>query len=329
MKNKIKAVTIGDIHGIGIKLLINLWKFKRKKIGKFILISNYELFKNYVKKNNINLSFSRIDDPSDIKIISNKCLSIYNIKAEDNIINSYNSIKKAYLLTKKNKCNSIITLPINKEKIIKKIDHTFIGQTEFLQKLDKKKYSNMIFYSKKIIVTTLTTHIPLSKINYYLKQKKIIYQKIYSLNESLIKDFNILNPKLVICGINPHAGENGEIGNEEKRFLHPIINELNNNGINIYGPLSSDTIFNSINRIKFDCFVCIYHDQALIPFKLLDEFKGVNYTGSLDVIRTSPVHGTAYDLIDKNYASDKSLINSFILADKIYQNRLRYKLVTS
>ena len=147
MLKTIKAVTIGDINGIGIKLLINLWKFKKNKIGKFILISNYNLFKKYIDNNNINLPYSKIDDFADIKKIFNKYLPIFDIKADNNILNSYYSIKKAYFLTKKNFCNSLITLPINKEKIIKNIDNTFIGQTEFLQKLDNKKYSNMIFYS--------------------------------------------------------------------------------------------------------------------------------------------------------------------------------------
>ena len=327
MNQIIKAVTIGDMNGIGIKLLINLWKFKRNKIGKFILITNYKLFKKYIKKNNIKLSYKEINNFSDINKIYNNFLPIFNIEANNHISNTYNSIKKAYFLTKNNLCSSMITLPINKEKIVKNIDNKFVGHTEFLQKLDKKKITNMIFFSKKIIVSPLTTHIPLNKINYYLKNKKIIYQKIYSLNESLKKDFKISNPKLVICGINPHAGENGILGNEEKQFLQPILKKLIFNNIKIHGPLSSDTIFMKGNREKYDCFICIYHDQALIPFKLLSEFKGVNYTGSLDVIRTSPDHGTAYSLQDKNKANDNSLFNSFILADKIYQNRLRYKFI--
>ena len=324
MHKTIKAVTIGDINGIGIKLLINLWKYKKNKIGKFILVTNFHLFKKYIDKNNINLSFLKINDLSDVSKIFDKYMPIFNISADNNISNSYLSIKKSYSLTKNNDCNALITLPINKEKIIKKIDKSFIGQTELLQKLDNKKYSNMIFYSKKIIVTTLTTHIPLNKINFYLKQKINIYNKILSLNESLIKDFNLLNPKLVICGINPHAGENGTLGNEEIILLKPIINKLKKNGIKIYGPFSADTIFNIKNRLKYDCFICIYHDQALIPFKLLSGFKGVNYTGSLSIIRTSPDHGIAYDLVNIKNANDNSLINSFVLAEKIYRNRLSH-----
>ena len=167
MNQIIKAVTIGDMNGIGIKLLINLWKFKRNKIGKFILITNYKLFKKYIKKNNIKLSYIEINDFSDIKKTYNNFLPIFNIEANNHISNTYNSIKKAYFLTKINLCSSIITLPINKEKIAKNIDNKFVGHTEFLQKLDKKKFANMIFFSKKVIITTLTTHIPLNKINYH------------------------------------------------------------------------------------------------------------------------------------------------------------------
>ena len=181
MPNKIKAVTIGDIDGIGIRLLINLWKFKKNKIGEFILITNYNLFKKYIEKNNINLSILKINNHKNIKKVFDKYLPIFDIKADNNILNSYCSIKKSYFLTRNNICSSIITLPINKEKIVKNIDNSFIGQTELLQHLDKKKYSNMIFYSKNIIITTLTTHIPLNKINYYLKKNEIIYKKIYSL----------------------------------------------------------------------------------------------------------------------------------------------------
>ena len=167
----------------------------------------------------------------------------------------------------------------------------------------------------------LTTHIPLSKINYYLKQTQIIEKKIYSIYKTLKIDFNILKPKIAICGLNPHAGENGNIGKEEKIFLNPIIMKLIKKGVNIQGPFSADTIFNISNRKKYDCFICIYHDQALIPFKIFTENTGINFTGSLDIIRISPAHGTAYNLVNTNKASTKSLVNSFLFANKFLKNR--------
>ena len=328
MKN-IKAVTIGDIDGIGIKLLINLWKKRRKKIGNIILVSNFYIFQNFLKKNNIILPIYKINNFSKLDQIRKDKLPIFDIKAKNNISNTYKSLIVGFNLAKTKKCRALITLPINKEKIIKTLDKKFIGQTEFFQKLDRKKYSNMIFYSKKIIITSLTTHVPLKKISSIIKNKISIYKKILLINESLIKDLHILNPKIVICGINPHAGENGFLGKEEKNYLLPVIKKLNQNGINIKGPFSADSIFRSVNRNKYNCFIAIYHDQALIPFKIISEFEGVNFTGSLNIIRTSPQHGTAYDLLNIKKANNKSLLNSFLLAEKIYKNRSRYKIASS
>ena len=146
---------------------------------------------------------------------------------------------------------------------------------------------------------------------------------------SLKKDFKLKKFKIAVSGLNPHAGENGCIGNEEKKFLDPLIKKLIYNNIKIQGPFSPDTIFSIQNRSKYDCFICNYHDQALIPFKLLSGFEGVNYTGSLDIIRTSPDHGTAYNLKNIKKASNRSLINSFILAEKIYLNRWKRQVKNS
>ena len=125
----------------------------------------------------------------------------------------------AYSLAKKKWCSSIITLPLNKEKIIKNIDKKFIGQTELFQKLDKKNHSNMFFYSNKIIISSLTTHIPLKKVAKTLSNNNLIYQKIILINKTLINDFRIPNPKIALSGINPHAGEKGAIGNEEEKYF--------------------------------------------------------------------------------------------------------------
>ena len=179
----------------------------------------------------------------------------------------------------------------------------------------------MIFYSKNLIVSTLTTHTQLNNINYFLRQKKNIYNKIYLINKTLKKDFKISDPKIAICGINPHAGEKGNFGKEEGKYIIPVIKTLRKKNIKIDGPFSPDTFFNKINIKKFDCFICTYHDQALIPFKLITNFEGVNYTGSLDIIRTSPTHGTAENIKNIKNANNKSLINAFLLAEKIYINK--------
>ena len=127
---------------------------------------------------------------------------------------------------------------------------------------------------------------------------------------------------MIISGLNPHAGENGLIGKEEKETINPILSKLRKKGVNIKGPFSADSMLIKKNLNKFDCFIFIYHDQALIPFKYISQFAGVNYTGNLDIIRTSPDHGTAYNLIGTNKYSNKSLINCYKLVNKIYKNRL-------
>ena len=180
----------------------------------------------------------------------------------------------------------------------------------------------MILFHKKIIISTITTHIEINKVSKIISNKVFLSNQIINLNKTLKKDFNIVNPKMIISGINPHAGENGELGNEENKIITPTIKKLKKLGININGPISADSMLINRNLRKYDCFIYIYHDQALIPFKYISQFTGVNYTGNLDIIRTSPDHGTAYDLIGKKYISDTSFLNCYKLINKIYKNRI-------
>ena len=323
MNNNFFAITIGDIEGIGIELLIKLWK--NKKNNNFILFSNKEILNNFFKKNNIKIKLKIVNhylDKKKIKKIDfNNCLNIFDFSAKNNFENTYYSIIYSHKLTRLNYFKGIITLPLNKEKIIKNIDSKFIGQTEFFQKLDNKKISNMVFIYKKLIVVTLTTHIPLKKVNKILSKNNFIYNKIDNINKSLNRDFKIKKPKIAIAGINPHASENNTIGNDDEKILCPIIKKLKKKKINIIGPISADSLLSVKNMKKIDCFIFNYHDQALIPFKLLSKNKGVNFTSGLDVIRVSPDFGTAYDIIGKNIATTESLINCIKFIKKISNNR--------
>ena len=157
----------------------------------------------------------------------------------------------------------------------------------------------MIFIYKNYFFIPLTIHIKLKDVSKNFKNSKLIIDKIKSLNFTLLNDFQINNPKYAIAGINPHNGENGIISNEDEKLLSPIINELYKNNIKITGPISPDAIINKKNLKTYNCFIFTYHDQALIPFKLLSNYSGVNYTSNLDIIRVSPDHGTAYDMIGK------------------------------
>ena len=314
------AITIGDIKGIGIDILIKAQN--SNKINNYILFTNEKIINNYLKKSKIKLKINKINsDKKNIGFEKNK-INIFSYKARSLEENTFKSLEFAYKFCVNKICIGIITLPLRKDLIKNKIDKNFIGQTEFFQNIDKKDSVNMILFHKKIIVSPLTTHIEVKKISKIISNKKFLYKKIVSLYNSLKFDFMINKPKIIISGFNPHSGENGNIGQEEIKSLIPVIKKLKKNGISIYGPFSADSILVKENLKNYDCFVFMFHDQALIPFKYISQFSGVNYTSNLKIIRTSPDHGTAYNLVGTNKITDKSFINCFKLVKKIYKNRI-------
>ena len=177
----------------------------------------------------------------------------------------------------------------------------------------KKKLGIVLYFGRKNCKFS-------NKIKNFIN-KKFVEKKINIIIKSLKNDFNINFPKIVVSGLNPHSGENGRIGNEEINILIPIIKKLKKRRILIDGPVSSDSIFTDYNINKYDCIITTYHDQALIPFKILNFNDGVNFTSGLDIIRTSPCHGTAYKMVGKKIANEKSLFKAILLANKIFKNR--------
>lgn len=317
---KLIAITIGDINGIGIHILIEAWK--RKRVKNFILFTNINIFKKFIIKNNLKIQLNIINDNSKKINYVNDKLNIYTFKSHNLEDNTYKSLIFSYKYCIKKICIGLINLPMRKDLIKNKINKNFIGQTEFYQKIDNKKYSNMILFHKKIIISPLTTHIEVKKLSKKISNKQFLYNQILNLYNSLKKDFNFNKPKIIISGFNPHSGENGTIGQEEIKIIIPVIKKLKSNAVDIDGPISADSMLIKKNLKNYDCFLFVYHDQALIPFKFISQFTGVNYTGNLNVIRTSPDHGTAYDLIGSKNISDKSLINCFELIKRIYKNRI-------
>ena len=316
MTNNYILITIGDIDGIGIEILINL--FKKKKINNFILLTSETIFKNYLKINKVKLKIKKVDNLKNINILKNdKKFLFFNIFAKNKVENTYKSLISSYNIIKLYNFKGIINLPINKQKIIKNIDKNFVGQTEFYQKIDNKKNSNMMFIYKDLIITTLTTHIALSSIKRKISRKKFIFDKIKCLNKVLENKFKIEEPLIAISGLNPHSSENGTIGNDEAEYMIPQIKMLNKINIRVQGPFSADSILNVKNINKYKCFVFCYHDQALIPYKYISKNRGVNFTGGLSFIRTSLDHGTAYEIVGKNIAENKSLFNCFKLIKKM------------
>ncbi len=316
LNKKLICITIGDIEGIGIHLLLK--EFNKGKINNFILLTNINIFYKYIKfpKKKIN-----IVNESNLNNYDKMKLNIYNLKTKNKNTNTMDALRCAYELTKKRICIGILTLPLNKNKLNKSVNKNFIDQTSYFSNKDDKKFSNMVFYHKDKFFIPLTIHVELKKVHKLFKNEKIMVKKIQNLNTTIIEDFKIKKPKMLLAGINPHAGENETISKDDNKYLKPIIKKLTKQNIFINGPVSGDGVINNQNLKNYDVFIFTYHDQALIPFKILSNYEGVNFTSNLDIIRVSPSHGTAEKLIGSNKVISKGIINCFNLIRKIYKNR--------
>ena len=244
------------------------------------------------------------------------------IDVENNGEFCFQSLKLASELALENKIQAIVTSPVSK-KVLNDAGHNFSGQTEILEYFlsPNEKRAQMLFIANDLKVMLLTRHLALKDIK--LNKDDIISQtKI--LNDFLIKKYNIKNPKIALCALNPHAGEEGVLGREEIEILNPATKELNNLGINIVKPVSADALFARVGyeylnskEMSYDAIIACYHDQGLCPLKALAFNKAVNTTIGLKVIRTSPSSGTAYDIAGKNIANPESMVEAIKLALKL------------
>ena len=320
------AITMGEPGGINSEIFLKASK-EINKINNFIICDPSWIEKSlefFNKKKSINILDQNLDIKENyINIMPTKRKVIFKLGKPNKRNNSaiIESIDKAIYLAKNKKVSGIVTLPIYKKNLIED-GFKFPGHTEYLSYKDKSD-SLMVLMNKKLKVATVTTHIPITKISKSLN-KSLIIKKINILNESLIKDFKINSPKIAISSLNPHAGEEGRIGREEIDIIIPALKHLRRNNINVVGPLPADTLFNKDNLKEYDARLCMFHDQALIPIKTLDFFNGINFTSGLSFIRTSPDHGTAFNISGKNIANPSSLISSIKQAKIIAKNRQSY-----
>ena len=241
---------------------------------------------------------------------------------------AYMSLEAVTSDLKKGSIDALLTAPINKHNIQSK-DFNFPGHTEYLEKKfggDNKK-SLMILLNEKIRVALVTGHIPLSEVKQQLSTAGIL-EKITIFNKSLREDFGILRPRIAVLSLNPHAGDNGLIGNEEVSVIKPAIEEADKNGIWAFGPYAADGFFGAQTYQSFDGILAMYHDQGLAPFKTLAMDDGINFTAGLSVVRTSPAHGTAYDIAGKNEASENSFRQALYSLIDIYRCRIRHHTAT-
>jgi 4-phospho-D-threonate 3-dehydrogenase / 4-phospho-D-erythronate 3-dehydrogenase len=305
-------LTTGDPNGIGPEIILKIFEKNNHRNYDLFIAGNKKVFDYYSKLLGIkNIPVKKfIDVPLSpkYKIQPGKIDKLAGKFAGD-------CINKGIQLCLSKEFDSVVTLPVNKESL-NKGGYKFPGHTEMLTKLAGSGNTAMMLISKKLSISPLTTHIPLKEVSKNLNQEKII-GKIITVNNSLVKDFKIKNPKLAMLALNPHAGDGGEIGNEEIKVLIPVIDKMRSTGFNISGPFPADSFFATKSYKRFDLTFSAYHDQGLIPFKMLEFERGVNYTAGLKIIRTSPDHGTAFDIAGLGRADIRSTLEAIKIADKL------------
>lgn len=286
------VITTGDPNGIGAEITIKALNALDLPGEKIAIISNNKILDFYGK---LDKDYEVIEIPYEADIEPGKI-------TKDAGEFSFQSVKLACEINSK----AIVTAPVAKNALYL-AGHKFNGQTEILQKYlaHDNQLAEMLFVAGNFRVLLLTRHVPLKEIKL---TKEIVIEKITNLKEFFISKLGILEPKFALCGFNPHSGEDGILGREEIEILQPAVDELRRNGINITNPLPADTLF--IKYSNFDCIVANYHDQGLIPIKTVAGDKTVNMTIGLDIIRTSPGHGTAFDIAGKNIADATGMIEA-------------------
>lgn len=291
MDNKI-IITTGDPNGVGAEITIKALNSLNLPKDNVVIISNEKIINYYGKLNN-NYEIIEIPFNSDIKA--------GKVTKESGEF-AFQSVKKACEL----KGKAIVTAPVAKNAL-HLAGYNFNGQTEILQEYLAHNGQNaeMLFVAEKFRVLLLTRHCALKDIRI---TKDMVVDKIINLHKFFTTKLNIKKPKFALCGLNPHAGEDGILGMEEIEILKPAAEELRKNGVNITNPVPADTLF--IRYSDFDCIIANYHDQGLIPIKTVAGVKTVNMTIGLDVIRTSPGHGTAFDIAGKNVANPRGMIEA-------------------
>lgn len=285
-------ITTGDPNGIGAEITIKALQKLDLSEDKISLITNRRVLDYY---GTIDKDYEIIEIPYDSDILPGK------VTKEAGEF-SFLSVKKACEVEAK----AIVTAPVAKNALYL-AGHNFNGQTEILQKYlaHDNQLAEMLFVAGNFRVLLLTRHVALKDI---VLTKDIVVEKILNLKEFFVKKLGIKEPKFALCGFNPHAGEDGILGREEIDILIPAVNELKSKGVNITNPLPADTLF--IKALDYDCCIANYHDQGLIPIKTVAGDKTVNMTIGLDIIRTSPGHGTAFDIAGKNIADETGMIEA-------------------
>lgn len=323
------GITIGDINGIGPEIIIRtlqdarLFKYFTPIVYGSSRVLSY--YKNVLNMDELSYKVLPASGPP-----LKDTINVVNAWQGDSKISlgratkdsgkyAYLALEAATQALQKGEIDVLVTAPLDKQAVNQSHDK-FQGHTEYLQHMLKATDSLMLLTSDSVKVALATNHLPVRRVHEKLN-KDIIVKKIMLLHESLRKDFLIEKPTIAVLSLNPHAGDNGLIGDEESTTIIPAIETLHNQNMLCFGPFSPDGFWSTHAYSKYDAVFCMYHDQGLIPFKMLAFDQGINFTAGLSAIRTSPDHGPAFDIVGKNQASPESFRNAIFTAIDLYRNR--------
>ena len=325
------GITIGDINGIGpeviIKAVLNPKIFELMNLvvyGHGKVLSHY---KNLLEAEKFSFNqTNRADQIRENRLNVINCVEDIEVKPGEETPEAghlaFEAIKRATEDLKNGLIDGIVTAPINKNNIQSE-DFKFPGHTEFFTDAFGEKESLMFLCGERIRIGVATGHISIAQIKDRLNAE-VISKKLNLMLKSLKKDFGIGKPKVAVLGLNPHAGEDGLLGNEEIEIIRPLINEFKEKGHLVFGPYPADGFFGNSSQTKFDGILAMYHDQGLIPFKTLAFEEGVNFTAGLPIVRTSPDHGTAYNIAGKGIANEQSMRSALYMAKDILASRANF-----
>ncbi|MCK5135981.1 MAG: 4-hydroxythreonine-4-phosphate dehydrogenase PdxA [Bacteroidales bacterium] len=337
MSGKIKiGISHGDVNGISYEVIIKtLMDSRMNEICIPVIFGSPKVLAYHRKALDIdNFSPTSVNSPDEAK--GNRVYVINCV--DDNIrvelgkstesagIASFDALKAATDALKTEKIDALITGPVNKQNI-QHSEFNYSGHTEYLQARFRAEEVLMLMVSDLLKVGLVAGHVPISKLSSFITTDLIV-EKLEILSQSLLMDFGIRNPHIAVLGLNPHAGEDGLLGKEEQEVIIPAIEQAKKSNISAFGPFPADGFFGAGRFARFDAVLAMYHDQGLAPFKALSMGNGVNFTAGLPSVRTSPAHGTAFDLAGKNKASSDSFRNAMYLAIDIVRNRELYKEIT-
>ncbi len=333
-ENIIVGISVGDLNGIGSEVILKTFEdIRMLELCTPVIFANVKILSFLKKEFNLAAAIHGIDKLDQLVVGKINVLNVWregvNLEfgKNDDVVGGY-AVKSFIAATNALKdgfVDVLVTAPINKYNI-QSDDFKFPGHTDYLNK-ELTGDALMLMVHDDLRVGLLTDHVPVNEVAKNLTER-LILSKIQTVIKTLKQDFEIEKPKIAVLGLNPHSGDNGVIGDEEEKIMKPALKKLFEAGNLVFGPFSADGFFGSSQYEKYDAVIATYHDQGLIPFKTLSFGTGVNYTAGLDKIRTSPDHGTAYEIAGKGIANHESFKEAVYLAIDIYNKRNDYQELT-